>query len=581
MKKAFLFTLTAVLCIRASFSQTRQRVALESATVFLSGAELFSTAKLSLPSGETEMLLTNVAGNVNAQTLVITATNGVVVQSAVFQNNYLNPADSTLSPRARTLKDSITRVHASNRELSLRRDVVVVQIATIRENRSLKGENTGLNVAELQKMLDLMDTRLLTLVTEESKLNERINALQEKERRFADQLQEEQQKGYQPGGQLLVKFFAPNATATDLSMTYVVPNAGWTPSYDLRVESTAKPVRLFYKAQVFQNSGIDWKKVKLSLSSGNPGEGAEAPQLAPWYLAFSRPEYVQNQSRQRSDADIERMPVRDLASQVATTAGVLKSGRGSDLNISGGRAENTMIIIDGIQQPGGGAAHQRINNIQQSSMNRYTSVDAAGIVTNFDIEVPYDIPSDGKQHNIGIKTYELPATYRYVAVPKLDKDAFLQAQITKWEDLNLLPAQTSIFFEGSYVGQGMIDPRNVRDTMNLSLGRDKRIVIRRERDKLYRSDKFIGTNIHEAFTYVTSIRNTKKEPVTVFITDQFPVSNDNDIIIEEKEADGAQVEDATGLATWEVSLKPGETKKLRLAYTVKHPKGRVLSNTGR
>ena len=54
--------------------------------------------------------------------------------------------------------------------------------------------------------------------------------------------------------------------------------------------------------------------------------------------------------------EIEKMPVRDIASQVATTVGVLKAGRGDDLNISGGRAENTLIIIDGIQQPGGSAA---------------------------------------------------------------------------------------------------------------------------------------------------------------------------------------------------------------------------------
>ncbi len=557
MKKAFLFAILALLSLKNATAQTRQRVALESATVFLSGAELFSTAKLSLPSGETEMLLTNVAGNVNAQTLVITATNGVVVQSAVFQNNYLNPADSTLSPRARALKDSIVRIQASIDELSLRKSVVEEQIATIRDNRNIKGANTGVSVVELQKMLDLMSARLLTLVTEQSKLGKRITALQESEQRFAGQLAEEQQKGYQPGGQLLVKFFTPGATSTDLAMTYVVPNAGWTPSYDLRVESTAKPVRLFYKAQVFQNSGIDWKKVKLSLSSGNPGEGAEAPQLAPWYLAFYKPEYVQNQNaynRQKAGGYQNAAPV-------ATSAYETEDRKDAP---AGGRAENMTT-----------------NNIQQSSMNRYTSVDAAGIVTNFDIEIPYDIPSDGKQHNIGIKTYDLPATYRYVAVPKLDKDAFLQAQITKWEDLNLLPAQTSIFFEGSYVGQGMIDPRNVRDTMNLSLGRDKRIVIRRERDKLYRSDKFIGSNIHEAFTYITTLRNTKKEPVTLFLTDQFPVSNDNDITIEDKEAEGARIEETTGLATWEVALKPGETKKLRLAYTVKHPKGRVLSNSGR
>lgn len=575
MNKSMLLAISGILYAASLSAQTRQRMNLESATVFLSGAELFSTAKLQLPAGETEVVLTNVAGNVNTQTLAVTATNNVVVQSAVFQNYYLNPADSSLSPRARALRDSMARVSKRYVELGIRKDVVDEQLNTIRENKEIKGENTGLNVADLQKMLDLMNTRMQTLLTEQYQLQKKREEIKVQHDQLDKQFTEEQRKGYQPGGQILVKFYTPQAASTDIAMTYVVPSAGWSPGYDLRVENVSKPVKLFYKAQVTQNSGIDWKKIRLTLSSGNPGEGAEAPQLAPWYLAYTRPEYVQNQSRpviepnqpgSRSTLtaqEIEKMPVRDLASQTATTAGRYRS---NDLNLSGGRMENTTVIIDGVQQ---------------SSMNRYTSVDAAGIVTNFDIEIPYDIPSDGKTHNIGIKTYELPATYRYVAVPKLDKDAFLQARITKWEDLNLLPAPSSIFFEGSYVGQGRIEPRNTGDTLALSLGRDKRIIIKRDRDKLYRSDRIIGTNIHEAFTYVTTLRNTKKEPVTVFITDQFPVSNDKDISIEDKEADGAVVEENTGLVTWEVKLKPGETQKLRLAYTVKHPKGRVLSNSGR
>ncbi len=575
MKNTFLLAASLVFFIPAK-AQVRQRVSLESATVFLSGAELFSTAKLSLPAGETEIILTNVASNVNAQTLTLNATNDVVVQSAVFQNYYLNPADSQLSPRARTLRDSLDGINNRFVELGIRKDVVDEQLSTIRSNKELKGENTGLNVTDLQKMLDLMNSRMQSLLTEQTVLDKKKKELQARHEQLNNQYQEEQRKGFQPGGQLLVKFYTPRATSTDLSMTYVVSNAGWSPAYDLRVESVSKPVKLYYKAQVMQNSGIAWKGIKLTLSSGNPGEGAEAPQLAPWYLAYYKPEYVQNQSLQRSN--VEKMAVRDVAGQVATTAGVLQSGRGSTLNISGGRGENTVYSVDGVLQNTGDIQN---NNLQQSSMNRYTSVDAAGIVTNFDIEIPYDIPSDGKAHNIGIKTYELPASYRYVAVPKLDKDAFLQAQVTKWEELNLLPAPSSVFFEGSYVGQGVIDPRNVGDTMNFSLGRDKRIVIRRERDRLYRSDRTIGSNIHEAFTYITTLRNTKKEVVSIFITDQFPVSNDNDIIIEDKEVEDARLEENTGLAYWEIKLKPGETKKLRLAYTVKHPKGRVLSNSGK
>ncbi len=176
-------------------------------------------------------------------------------------------------------------------------------------------------------------------------------------------------------------------------------------------------------------------------------------------------------------------------------------------------------------------------NDEVATMNQYVSVDNAGINTSFDIELPYTIPSDGQQHLIAIKRYELPASYRYYAVPKMDKDAFLQAQVTNWEELNLLPGETNIFYEGSYVGKGNIDVRNVQDTMTLSMGRDKKIIVKRERDTKLRSVKTIGANVRETFAYTITIRNTRKETINLTVQDQLPVSNDKDITIENKNKD--------------------------------------------
>ena len=192
--------------------------------------------------------------------------------------------------------------------------------------------------------------------------------------------------------------------------------------------------------------------------------------------------------------------------------------------------------------------------------------------------MPYTIPCDGKQQLVAIKTYELPASFRYYAAPKLDKDAFLQAQITNWEDLNLLPASTNIFYEGSYVGQGFIDMRNVHDTMNISLGRDKKIIIRREMDKKLRSVKTIGSNVRESMAFSISVRNTRKEKVNLILMDQFPLSNDKDIEIEDREAKDAEVDDTNGTVKWTINAEPNDTKNQKLSYTVKYPKGKTLSN---
>jgi len=530
-----------LLCSNMLWAQSKQKVEIESATVFLKGAELTSKTKVSLGAGETEILFTNVAGNVNQQSLTIGASNGVVVQSATFQNNYLR--DETLSPRAQEIKDSIE--YLEKQRSSTNNELVSVneQITIINQNRQVSGANTGLSTTELIKMLDLVKARMSKLLDEKEGYAATIKKTDERLNKLRQQLQQEQQKGFQPGGQLLVKFYATRATTADVNISYVVPNAGWTPSYDLRVDELGGPVKLHYKAHVTQNSGVDWNKVKLSLSTGNPNEGAEAPVLNPWYLSFYMPRPMAYKNSINSNKDMyfadgaQVYDTRNVKSVVATAPGAYA----------------------------------------ESNMGGHVQVDNSGINTTFDIDLAYTIPSDGQQINVAVKTEELPATYRHYSVPKLDRDAFLQAQITNWEDLNLLPAPTNIFYEGTYVGQGYLDVRNVEDTMNLSLGRDKRIVVRRECDKEMRTVKTIGSNVKKTFLYKISVRNTRNKPIEVTVMDQIPISNDKDIEISDRNYKDAEYNETTGAVTWKLQLKPNETRELTVGYTVKYPKGKQVN----
>lgn len=517
------------------WAQTRQSVDISHATIFLNGAELSSSTKINLPQGETEILFTNIAGNVNQQSLNIGADNGVVIQSATFQNNFL--VAEILSPRARAIQDSIDIIEHGRAGTNNMLAVTNEQIAVLSQNKQVSGSQSGLSVTELTKMLDLIKTRLSGLLAEKDKLNATLKKTDERLTLLRMQLEAEKSKDFQPGGQLLVKFYAPRATSSDVNISYVVPNAGWSPTYDLRVEDLKNPVKLFYKANVYQNSGVKWDKIKITLSTGNPSEGAQAPMLQPWYLAFYNP--------------------------VAYGEGYMNSYQ----NQAAPRAKAIMMdsITEDAKAPAAGA------------LNNYVQVNNSGISTTFDIDLPYTIPSDGQQHLVSVKSYELPATYRYFVVPKMDRDAFLQAQITNWEDLNLIPATTNIFYEGSYVGQGYIDMRNTKDTMNISLGRDKKIIVRRERDKELRSVKTIGTNIKETFVYTVSIRNTRKEALNITVLEQLPISNDKDIVIEDTDVDGGTLEETTGEVKWILSVKPNETVKKKIAFTVKYPKGKSIN----
>lgn len=520
-------------------AQTTQKLNIEQATVFLSGAELVSTARINLGKGENEILFTNVAGDVNSQSLTVSATNGVIVESATFQNNYL--ATEVLSPKAQEIKDSIEAMTAFKQQTSNKVTVIDEQITVLKENRKVSGNQNGLSTVELTKMLDLINARMENYLTQKNKNETIIKKTDERIAKLTMQLDEEQKKAYQPGGQLLVKFYAKEATSSAIAINYIVPHAGWTPTYDIMADDANSPVKLYYKANIYQNSGVKWNNVKLSLSTGNPNEGVQAPVMNPWYLAFYVP--------QAYGAGLANAPQQNKMSVTSYKKALVEQDK---------------------------AEISTIKN-EESSINEYVSVDNSGVNTTFDIELPYTIPSDGKEYLAAIKRYELPASYRYYAVPKLDKDVFLQAKITNWEDINLLPGTTNIFYEGTYVGQGTIDPRNVKDTMNISLGRDKKIVVKRVRDTKLRSVKMIGTNVRETFACTLTVRNTRKEPVTIVLQDQQPISNDNEIAIEDRETANAEYNDITGLMNWNMTLAPNESKSVNFGYTVKYPKGKTVS----
>jgi uncharacterized protein (TIGR02231 family) len=542
MKHLMLFTCIFLLFASNVHAQPQQKLNIDQATVFLSGAELVSTARLNLLKGENEISFTNVAGDVNDRSITVNATNGVVVEGVTFLNNYL--AAEELSPRAKEIKDSITIVTENREMVNNKKSVLGKQVGLLWK---AGGDSSKVSAAELTKLIDLVGAKMENLMNQKSKLEEQIKKIDERITKLNKQLEEEQRKGYQPGGQLIVKFYAKEATNSAITINYMVPHAGWRRIYDILADDVHSPIKLFYKANIYQNSGVKWNNVRLTLSTGNPNEGVQAPVMNPWYLAFYMPPVYNAYSKALTRSENATIPMANVSDLVSTAAGVYQSQRG----------------------------------LNQSSIDQYVSVDNAGINTSFDIDLPYTIPSDGQKHLAAIKKYELPATYRYFAIPKLDKDAFLQAQVTNWEDLNLLPGQTNIFYEGTYVGQGNIDVRNVKDTMTLSLGRDKKIIVKRERDVKLRSVRTIGTNVRETFAYNITVRNTRKEPITLILQDQQPVSNDKDIVIEDKETSGAEYDETTGMMKWTLSLGASESKKTAFGYTIKYPKGKTIDNLPR
>jgi uncharacterized protein (TIGR02231 family) len=362
---------------------------------------------------------------------------------------------------------------------------------------------------------------------------EKKRSIGEEADKLRQQLAQLQAQAPRPTGEIVVEITSAVEVAATFNLSYFVPNAGWTPAYDLRAKGVGQPIDVLMKAQVTNNTGEDWNKVELSLSSGNPTLGGVMPTLNPWTLYVHRPMPMENaSSRARGRATSD-----GAAPAVAYSEMALKQYEDMDANTI-------------------------VNN----------TVAYRTTTSEFIIETPFTIPSDGVPHTVGVKNHSIAATFKHYATPKLDKDAFLYARTTGWEGLNLLPGEANVFFEGTFVGQSFLDLDQPRDTMDISLGRDKGVVVERVKRKASNEKAVIGGSRTVTIGWDLTVRNTKCTSGDLEVRDQHPMSPQSEIEVKLTEKDGAVVNESNGMLTWNITLASKETRKLGFAYTVKHPK---------
>ena len=189
----------------------------------------------------------------------------------------------------------------------------------------------------------------------------------------------------------------------------------------------------------------------------------------------------------------------------------------------------------------------------------------------YNIDTPYTIPSDGNDYTVQIKEMKLGVNFVYYAVPKLEKDVFLIAEIYDWSKLNLLSGKASTYYKGTYTGETDINVDKIKDTLRLSLNRDRNIIVERTLLKEKNEKQLIGKNIKETINRSITVKNNKNKSIKILVEDQFPISENKSVVIERLESSNGRVDDKTGKVVWNLALKPGEKKELSLKYSVKYP----------
>ncbi|MGV3637729.1 MAG: mucoidy inhibitor MuiA family protein [Flavobacteriales bacterium] len=502
------------------------------AKVFLSGVQVVRTASSTIPAGSSTIVFTGLAQGVDPQSIQVTGKGGYNILSVNHRINYL-----TESPQKKEIEELQERIKKLEKDYAFEKamqDVWVNEEQLLNKNSAIGGQQNGLTAAQLTAVNDYVRERLKITKTNWLAQQEKLNALHLEAEKMRQQLSTLQSQAPRPTSEVVVEINSAVEVSATFAITYYVGGAGWTPAYDLRAKGVGQPIDLLMKAQVTNNTGEDWSKVDLSLSSGNPTLGGVMPNLTPWTLYAQR--------------------ITQLES----------------VTIASGRR---MRSVDNAPPA---AAYSEMDEKKYADMEANYLVNSTvayrTTTSEFVIETPFTIPSDGIPHTVGVKNHSIAATYKHYVTPKLDKDAFLYARTTGWEDLNLLPGEANVFFEGTFVGKSYLQLDVPKDTLDVSLGRDKGVVVERVKRKASNEKAVIGGSRTITIGWDLTVRNTKGTSVDLEVRDQYPMSPQSEIEVKLTEKGGAVVNENTGMLTWNMDLAAKETKKLGFAYTVKHPK---------
>ena len=636
MKTKIMMTAVALMLVttvsgeKTMESTNRQKITadLRHVTVFTNGAQVERSFSTNLAAGEQVVTFTGLSPYTDVKSFQIKARGKLTVLGV----NYRSTHPDSLQ-RIRQLREAERQVKLTTdkeNELKAQQEVIAAQLEMVKTNCSAGNRTVATPLANIKELNSYYAQELLTLKKKSMAIDEELSQLAEKRQQQEKTVDSIAHLKLKTVTEVDVKLQVPQAGKAEFDLTYYVKNAGWYPTYDIRSEGISKPLQLSYKANVFQNTKEEWNNIPVTLSSANPNRSNIAPELSTYWMDFGKqaPRYATESPSDGSVSgvvlDEEGQPLIGCSVLVVgTSLGVvtnidghysitLPRGKnqlqfsyigyesqkrrvdGPTLNVRMKEEETSLqevaVIGYGVSKKGRGKVSRKAKASEdmvetmaapmamEMPESELIAVDEqkAQFGYEFDIKQPLTLSSNGKTTTTEIARYQLPATYQYLGIPRADKDAFLVADATDWQQHSLLEGEANVYFENSFVGKTILDPTVASDTLHFSLGRDNGIRIQRTKVSDRSSRRLLASTQEQDMTWRITVKNTRKEAVSLTLQDQIPISTNSNITVTTEELSGGQLDKTTGFVTWPLQLQPGEQRELIVQYRVKYPKNRRL-----
>ncbi len=276
----FLFTST----ITFSSNQKPTATSINEVIVYVNGAQIIRTAKVTLPVGTTSFKFDQLSPNIQESSIQISGLKSASVLSINFGINYLSKKN-----KSETIESLQNQIIILKDSIQFEDDLISgyeEELKIIHDNRHIANEKEAVTLEKLQQFAQYYRKRI-------TEIKNQIHTSRKKKREKHEQISEIQKQLTEfnvtdkiQTGEITVKLNTDVISHLNLIIKYNVDNAGWFPVYDIKAEKINKPLQLSYKAHVYQSTGSNWNNVKLTLSTSDPNTNNEKPKINPKYLNF-------------------------------------------------------------------------------------------------------------------------------------------------------------------------------------------------------------------------------------------------------------------------------------------------------
>ena len=596
------------------------RTTVSDVTVFIKGAQITRKTSVNFPAGKSTLRFTNLSPYIDAKSVQAKVDGAVMVMSVNHLLNYNDTVklNNEVAAHVKQIETIDEKIKAEQTNL----EIIAEEISFLKENKKIGGTDKGIEYNNLKLTAEYYNQQIAAMTSKRAEIDKKIKTLNEEKVAIQKRIAAAGNVKPEPTGEIVLIADCKTALSAPVELSYYVNNVSWFPSYDIRTKDITQPINLVYKANVIQNTKEEWKNVNLRISSANPNLGSVAPKLKTYILNYwtRPPRYdVGNNDLSNTvsgivtDENGEPLPgatVMIKGSTIGTVTDLdgkyslaIPAGGGdlqiafigfntktmpinsSNINI---RLEESAALLEEVVVTGFGTQKKsdlsgvlagRVAGVSVQSSAQPKSVPVPVPVVQventtsveFEIKTPYTIASENKTTVVEMEHYFLPTEYEYYCVPKADKDAFLLANIVDWEQYNLLEGEANIFFENTFVGKTILDVRYMSDTLNISLGRDKSVVVKREKVKEYTQTKFLSSKAEVTRNWKIIVRNNKRQPISMVILDQIPVSTVSEIEVTTEKLSNGILNKETGEVKWKFTLPPTQKTEFDLLYNGFYP----------